>query len=151
MGHLEECSPPFPRQWPRFLFFCPFKHASFGCSSPAVLSFLRQNVCAGGNLVDLMSWANRVENPCPDKPARRRKKYNKKTNTQPSTSLLAEARVVVAAPGRSKVSAPSEGIWEERKPGRRGEEVSHSDTPQLMLCACGWSLTGLRSGLYHYQ
>lgn len=59
--------------------------------------------------------------------------------------------MAVAAPGRSKVSAPSEGIWEERKPGRRGEEVSHSDTPQLMLCACGWSLTGLRSGLYHYQ
>lgn len=110
-------------------------------------------MCAGGNLVDPMSWANRVENPCPDKPARSGKKYIIviKTKTQPSTSLLTEARVAVAAPARNKVSAASEGIWEERKPGRRGEEVSHSDTPQLMLCACGWSLTGHRSGLYHYQ
>lgn len=150
---LEEYFPPFRRQYPRFLLFCPFKHASFGYSSPAVLSFLLRQNGEGGGLrrPDVLSEPDRKPSwECPERPEIRQKKPKKKP--QPSTSLLTEAPVAAAAPGRSKIKTASEGIWAERKPGG-GEwgSFSLSDTPQLMLCSCGWSLAGLRVGLYHYQ
>lgn len=129
---LEEYFPPFRRQYPRFLFFCPFKHASFGYSSPAILSFLKQRKGGGVELSrpGVLSEPGRKPSwECPERPKIRQK-------TQPSTSLLTEAPVAAAAPGRSKLKSASEGIWEERKPGEEEEEeVSHSLTHHSWCCA----------------
>lgn len=133
---LEEYFPPFRRQYPRFLLFCPFKHASFGYSSPAVLSFLlRQNgEGGGGGWGDPMSWANRTGNP-PEN-VQRDQRYDKKNQkkTQPNTSLLTEAPVAAAAPGRSKIK---NGVWGNlgREKGGGSEEVSHSLTHHSWCCA----------------
>lgn len=131
---LAECFPPFRRQYPRFLFFCSFKHASFGSSSPAVLSFLRQKVGGGErNLVESLqlhptSWTNRAGNP-PESVQIDQRRDKKNNETKPDQHQPVDGGTGGCGGSREKLNNKvSEGIWERASRGGGVREVSHSPT-----------------------
>lgn len=140
MWLLLEYFPPFRRQYSRLVFFCSFKHASFGSSSRTLLSFLSRTVVEvveGGpdevTPVAPMFWTNRSS-------SKKEAKINK--NTQPG--LFMDALVAAAGPQESWIKISfGRGFRRKRAEGEERQKFPtlrrRTAGPELARTLSRWS------------